>query len=183
MKAQPAPQAPAAAGQPAHPHDPSVLVGEVSRTQVEAAVPEWVQVEVEAKPDDAAAQALTQVPPGADVTVLFGTWCGDSRREVSRLWRALDDAGAPVPFAIHYIAVDETKKQPKAAVDEVGLRYVPTLIVRRDGHEIGRIIEVPPHGVEVDLLALLTGKAQGVLTASPKMAPDAAGAKAAHPGP
>jgi hypothetical protein len=41
---------------------------------------------------------------------------------------------------------------------------VPTFIVVRGGREVGRIVESSPNGVESDLLALLTGKAQGVIS-------------------
>ena len=115
-------------------------------------------------PDKAAVAALAAVPPGAEVTIYMGSWCGDSRREVSRLWRALDEAGGSIPCTIHYIGVDRDKKEPAALVEGSGLRYVPTLIVRRDGREVGRIVESSPHGVEQDLLALLSGSAHGLLT-------------------
>ncbi len=174
--AVPATAAAPAAGASAAP-DPQVLLGPITREQVEAAVPAWVQAGVDAKPDLAAAQGLAAVAPGAEVTVLLGTWCSDSRREVSRLWKALDGigasagggAGSGLPFTLTYVGVDEAKQQPAAAVAAAGLKYVPTLIVRRGGREVGRIVEVSPHGVEVDLLALLDGKATGLLTASPKL--------------
>ncbi len=146
----------------------AVLVGAVTREQVEAAVPEWVQAQVEAQPSAEAARALAGVAPGAEVTVFLGTWCGDSRRELSRFWRALDEAGGTVPFQVRYIGVDREKKQPAELVAENDIHYVPTLIVRRDGRELGRIIETSPNGVEQDLLALLTGKAQGAISARPE---------------
>jgi hypothetical protein len=168
--------APPHAGAPA-PGTPRVLLGPLTRDQVEAAAPSWVQAGIEAEPDLAAARALAGVEPGAEVTVLLGTWCSDSRREVSRLWRALDaigadasgGAGGRLPFTLTYIGVDEAKQQPAAAVAAAGLKYVPTLIVHRDGREVGRIVEQAPHGVEVDLLALLDGKAKGVVSASPQV--------------
>jgi hypothetical protein len=172
------PVAPAAsAGAPTAAADPQVLLGPVTREQVEAAVPGWVQAGVEASPDVAAARALAGVAPGAEVTVLLGTWCSDSRREISRLWRALDElgatsgggAGSGLPFTLTYIGVDEAKREPAAAVAPAGLKYVPTLIVRRGGREVGRIVESSPHGIENDLLALLSGKAAGLLTANPKL--------------
>lgn len=146
--------------------EPDVLVGPVTREQIEAASPEWVRSEIAAAPDAAAAQALATVEPGAEVTVFLGVWCGDSRREVPRLWKALDAAGGAVPFQIRYIAVDRQKKEPAADVDGSGIHFVPTLIVARGGHELGRIVEQPPHGVETDLLALLQGEAHGVVSAS-----------------
>ena len=54
---------------------------------------------------------------------------------------------------------------------ENGVQYLPTFIVRRDGHEVGRIVETAPNGIEHDLLALLTGKAHGVLTTRQDLAP------------
>jgi len=143
-----------------------VLVGETTRAAIEAA-PEWVAAEAESQPDTAASTALATVPPGAEVTIFLGTWCGDSRREVPRLWKALDIAGSwgvDVPFAIHYIGVDRQKKEPSAPVTNNDIRYVPTFIVSREGREVGRIVEESPHGIEKDLLALLTGQAQGLIT-------------------
>jgi len=158
------PATPAAAAAPAKPPKP-VLLGPITREQVEAAVPDWVQAEVESAPDAAAVKALAAVPPGAEVTVYMGSWCGDSRREVSRLWRVLDEAGGSLPCTISYIGVDHDKKEPAALVAGSDLRYVPTFIVKRDGREVGRIVESSPHGVEQDLLALLSGSAHGQVTA------------------
>jgi len=159
---QPAPPKPAPSG------EKPVLLGNVQREQVEAAAPDWVEAEVSSAPDAEAVKRLAAVAPGATVTVYLGSWCGDSRREVSRFWRALDQARGPnggeVPFAVSYVGVDHSKKEPAALVAESGLRYVPTFIVRRDGREMGRIVESAPHGIERDLLSLLDGSAQGLLT-------------------
>jgi len=168
---------PTASSTPTHPASPAkvvkpVLLGPITREQVEAAVPDWVQAEVESAPDPAAVQALASVPPGAEVTIYLGSWCGDSRREISRLWRALDAAGGNIPCTISYIGVDRDKKEPAALVAGSGLRYVPTLIVKRDGREMGRIVESSPHGVEQDLLALLGGSAHGLLTSRADLLPE-----------
>jgi thiol-disulfide isomerase/thioredoxin len=141
----------------------AVLVGPATREQVEGAAPEWVQAEVESQPDAEAAKTLAAVAPGAEVTIFLGTWCGDSRREVPRFWRALDLAGGSVPFKISYVTVDRHKQEPAGPVTASSIRFLPTFIVRRDGREVGRIVETSPHGIEHDLLALLTGKAGGVI--------------------
>lgn len=144
--------------------DEPVLRGSVTREEIEAAVPAWVSATVDAPIDETAAAALPTVEPGARVTVLLGTWCSDSRREVPRLWRALDQVGGLVPFEIDYIAVDEDKVEPAELLAGRDLRYVPTLIVSRGGEEVGRVVEVSRNGVERDLLALLTGRASGVVS-------------------
>jgi hypothetical protein len=142
----------------------SVPVGPLTREQVEAAAPQWVQIQVESKIDSETARALASVEPGAEVTVFLGTWCGDSGREVPRFWRALDESGATLPFQVRYIAVDEEKKEPAEEVTSHDIRYVPTFIVRREGREVGRIVEESPNGIEKDLLALLTGREKGLIT-------------------
>ena len=100
------------------------------------------------------------------VTMAWGRWYGAQK---IRRARAAFDSTNPA-CAATYIGVDEAKREPAAAVAASGLRYEPTLIVGRNGHEVGRIVEKSPHGVEVDLLALLEGKASGLLTASPNLA-------------
>jgi hypothetical protein len=146
--------------------EPPVLVGKVTREQIEQAVPDWVSIAVSSEIDEQAATALATVPPGAEVTVFLGTWCSDSRREVPRFWRALDQVGGMVPFDVTYVAVDRDKKaEPESLVAGRNLRFVPTFIVSRDGHEVGRVVEEAPDGIETDLLALLTGEATGVVSA------------------
>src|SRR5258708_39757382 len=76
---------------------PRALLGPVTREQVEAAAPGWVQAGVEAKPHLPAAPALAAVEPGAEVTVPLGTWGGDSRRGGARLRRGLDGIRGPAP--------------------------------------------------------------------------------------
>lgn len=143
-----------------------VLVGPLSREEMEAAVPEWVTAEIEATPDLEAAADLVESLPGADITVFLGTWCSDSGRELPRLWRAFDELGVLDPAEVRYIGVDRDKTEPVEWVRGMDLGWVPTVIVRRDGKELGRIIESSPNGIERDLLALLRGEETGVITGS-----------------
>lgn len=158
------------------PDEHPVIVGETTRERIEAA-PEWAAAKAESQPDPEASRALASVPPGAEVTIFLGTWCGDSRREVPRFWKALDiaggagGAGPDLPFAIHYIGVDRQKKEPAAPVTNNDIRYVPTFLVHREGREVGRIVEESPHGIEKDLLALLTGQARGLISTRTDLAP------------
>jgi hypothetical protein len=166
-----APSAPLAEPAPL-PTEDVVLVGEVTREQVEESVSDWVQAEVEATPDKTASQALTALQTKAEVTVYLGTWCDDSRREIARLWRASDFGGGVLPFKVTYVAVDREKKEPADRLAGVDLQYVPTVVVKRGGREVGRIVETSPHGIETDLLALVTGKATGVISARTDLAPE-----------
>lgn len=140
-----------------------MLTGTVTRTEIETTLPNWQDEIARASVDEDAARALAEVPPGAEVDVFLGTWCGDSRRVVSRLFVALERVPAP-PFTLRFIAVDRSKNDPEGLSAGRDIRFVPTIIVRRDGREVGRIVESAPHGVEADLLALLRGEAEGILT-------------------
>lgn len=139
------------------------IVGPTSREAIEAALPRWREAIAGADASEETSRALASVPPGAHVDVYLGTWCGDSRREVSRFFRALEHAPEPRPFTVDLVGVDRAKRAPELPED-LDLRYVPTFVVRRDGAEVGRIVESAPRGIERELLDLLTGARTGVIT-------------------
>lgn len=140
-----------------------VLVGELTRDQILAALESWNVALEHAHADATASAALAHVPSGATVTVYLGTWCGDSRRELARFWKALDVASGEVPFTIRLIGVDRAKQAPGDLL-AIDLAYVPTFVVSRRGHEVGRIVESAPLGLETSLLALLKGDIRGVIS-------------------
>ena len=146
------------------------LLGPLNRAEIEAAVPDWVAAQVEASPDAEMAAAMAGAgPPGSRVTVYLGTWCSDSRRELARFWRALDQAGGEVVFELDYVGVDRDKKRPAERLAGLGLEYVPTFVVEIDGVEAGRIVEESPNGIEHDLAALLRGEVTGLVTAKEEL--------------
>ncbi len=151
------------------PRESSVLLGPKSRSEVEAAMPDWVGATIEAQPDMEAALDLADLEFDAEVRVFFGSWCSDSKRELSRLWKALDLVGGEVGFPIRYVAVDRSKTEPAEALGGREILYVPTFVVERDGVEIGRIIEQSPNGIEIDLLALLNGESSGWISTRPDL--------------
>jgi hypothetical protein len=144
------------------------IVGITSRAEIESEFPAWREQIASTTFDADAAERLASVPPGAEVDVFLGTWCGDSRREIARLFRALERAetAGPLPFTIRFVAVDRAKTAP-GLTEGVGLRYVPTIVVRRDGAEVGRIVEMAnPEGVDRTLLGLLDGTRSGPISSS-----------------
>lgn len=132
------------------------ILGPLDRADVERRLPGWRAARQSAQPDPEAVRALGSVPPGAEVLVFLGTWCSDSEREVTRLWSALDALGAPPPFTVRWIGVDRAKTAPAALLHGMQVRRVPTIVVRRAGREIGRIVETAPRGIERELFALLS---------------------------
>ena len=96
------------------------------------------------------------------VVIMFGTWCHDSKREVPRMLRILDSAGVRTE-QISLIGVDTNKEEPKGQEKTYNLRNTPTLILLKNGEEVGRIIERPNVSLEADLINLMTRSLEPVV--------------------
>jgi thiol-disulfide isomerase/thioredoxin len=96
------------------------------------------------------------------VTIFFGTWCSDSKREVPRLLKVLDAVNFP-KANVHLVAVGDADPLYRQSPDheEKGqhLYRVPTFIISKSGDEVGRIVEFPATSLERDLLAIITNNA------------------------
>ena len=91
--------------------------------------------------------------------IFLGTWCGDSRREVPRLEKIFIELG--VDFnQVSIITVDRDKVSPNDEQNGKDIRYVPTLIIKSNDIEIGRIVESPSSEtatLESDLFEITLG--------------------------
>lgn len=102
---------------------------------------EWLEAGYAAyTPDPEVLAALRKTGwDGVELTLVFGTWCSDSRREVPRMLKLLDTLGFP-PSRLRMIAVDNTEALHKRSPggEEAGLEIyrVPTLVVSRGGREV-----------------------------------------------
>jgi hypothetical protein len=140
-------------------NEPPVLLGETSARQILKITPAWKSGYDAYSPDPAtidklreAARALT---PGLMVTVVYGSWCGDSREQVPRFLRVRNLVGGRLLPAT-FLAISRDKKTPAEAVEGRDIVKVPTIIVTFKGQEMGRIIETPKGSIESDLLEILS---------------------------
>lgn len=93
-----------------------------------------------------------------NMTVFVGTWCSDSHREFPRLIKILNEINFPVE-KLTIIAADRKKQTPGGEHAIFKVEKVPTVILSKDGQELGRITESPLSGyLERDLLQILKGK-------------------------
>lgn len=95
------------------------------------------------------------------IRIFFGTWCGDSKKEVPRFLKLL----SAIPFPekkIQLIAVGAgdslVKQSPQHEEAGLGIFRVPTFIIYKNGVEISRINEFPAFSLEKDLLGILTNQ-------------------------
>ena len=130
----------------------------------------WFEKELTAyRPDPATMSELKQRLPEYELTLFMGTWCGDSKREVPRIYSILEEAGYQQD-QLDVIAVSgerQTYKQsPGGEQKGLNIHRVPTLIVSKNGQEVGRIVERPVRSTEADLLSIInrdyTSSYQGV---------------------
>jgi|LNFM01.1.fsa_nt_gb hypothetical protein len=138
-----------------------MLVGEVTGAQVLEADDRWRGAYGSAATTPEGARALAAVPTGAHLDVVFGMWCGDSVREVTKFLRYVERGSQP--FSYRLIAVDRAK-HAEGFTEGRDIRFVPTFIVMRDGREVGRVIESPRTELGADLASLLSGSASGPIT-------------------
>lgn len=90
-----------------------------------------------------------------DIITFIGTWCEDSHRDFPRLMKILDEIGYP-DNKLTIIAVNRKKESPAGDETLYNIQKVPTIILKRYGKEVGRIVEMPTSGyIERDLAEIL----------------------------
>jgi thiol-disulfide isomerase/thioredoxin len=114
------------------------LLGDRTLDQLVEALPEYRRNAARYTPDPAALERLRGVKQPTELLVFFGSWCPHCEQAVPRLVRVLEDVqGAPIEVTFHGVPHDDWGSDPVAE----GLRItgIPTLIVRRDSKEVGRM--------------------------------------------
>ena len=132
-----------------------ILLGQVQVSDFEAApYADWYNKEFESYGIDSAAMSELSLDDYT-ILVVFGTWCGDSRREVPRFIKLMKYAN----FADYELcAVDRSKICEGKNADELNIEKVPTFIFYKDGAEVGRIIESPTSSLEMDMYTIVSGE-------------------------
>jgi len=140
-----------------------VLLGQWTREKLEQAPYDdwWVKNYKAYTIDTATADDLRPKLAGKRFVIFMGTWCGDSRREVPRMFKILDYCGVPAS-SIQLILVNSTDSMYKQSPghEERGLNIfrVPDLLVMDHQQEMGRIVESPVLSLEKDLSEVVGGQ-------------------------
>lgn len=92
-----------------------------------------------------------------DITVFMGTWCEDSQRETPAFYKILDLAGIDAS-KVKLITVSEDKDTPEGLEEGQNITNVPTIILSKEGSELGRIVEYPIESLEKDMAKILSGQ-------------------------
>ncbi len=105
--------------------------------------------------DNQVINALKNKLNDMSVEVYMGTWCPDSRAHVPAFMKILDAVG----FGKKHLRIHAFERNYKdnPLAKEKNIIRVPTFIIKRNGKELGRIIEYPMETLEKDLLKILEG--------------------------
>ncbi len=95
------------------------------------------------------ASAIAQLKKNADsiqLIAFMGTWCEDSHFIIPKLYSLLDAAGFSKE-RLTLIGVDRNKKTLSHLAEALNVKNVPTIIVMKNGKEIGRVVEYGKYGL------------------------------------
>lgn len=90
------------------------------------------------------------------IKVFMGTWCPDSRREVPKLLKLLDEVNFKEKHLEIY-TMDRSKSTEKNYEEGLDIQRVPTIIFfDKNGKEVNRFVEFPQKTLEKDILKIVT---------------------------
>ena len=109
-------------------------------------------------PDQNALQLLRTNRDSVNIIAFGGTWCGDTKNILPKFF-VLTDAAGLSQDRITLLGVDRSKKTIQHLSEAFGITNVPTLIVMKNGKEVGRVVEYGHTGLfDKDLAEILMKK-------------------------
>ncbi len=106
--------------------------------------------------DSTAVEKLKVKLEDVDIKIVMGTWCHDSKREVPRFFKILDEISYPTE-KVTLITVNRDKQGLENEVEGLDIKLVPTFIFYKNEKELDRIVEVPYESLEQDMLEIISG--------------------------
>jgi thiol-disulfide isomerase/thioredoxin len=92
------------------------------------------------KPDTAFLSVFEKAKNKVQFVIFGGTWCEDTQFVLPKFFKLQEMSGVP-DNAITFFAVNRAKKSLGNIADAFGVVNVPTIIVMKDGKEVGRVVE------------------------------------------
>ena len=135
-----------------------ILIGHCDRNGfAQAPFSEWFNEQYDNyMPDTVATSRIGELlTDNITVTLVLGTWCGDSQRQVPRFYKVIDAVGFDeAKMLVSSVNTSKTNKHIDA--EALDIQLVPTFIIYKNNKEIGRIIESPIDLLEIDMLNIIT---------------------------
>ena len=97
-------------------------------------------------PDQNALNSLKASKDSINFVVFGGTWCGDTKYILPKFFSLTDAAGFSQD-RITLVGVDRSKKTIQHLTEAFAIVNVPTIIVMKNGKEVGRVVEYGKYGL------------------------------------
>jgi len=123
----------------------------------------WLPTGIEEyTPNDAAVSVLEKNLPSYQLLIFVGTWCGDTKDLLPKLFKVLQQANIATDDLM-MVGMDREKttitREGKRLVRKYKAKSLPTFVViDGNGDEVGRIVESANKNVEEDLVAIISHK-------------------------
>jgi thiol-disulfide isomerase/thioredoxin len=111
------------------------------------------------KPKPEVINSLMAVKDTVYLMALIGTWCEDTHYIFPQLLKMLGQAGFNMN-RLSVIGVDRNKTSLSSFTQALGMHKTPTIIVFKNGKEVGRVEEYGKYGIVDQELAELFEKAR-----------------------
>ena len=91
-------------------------------------------------PNEDAVKGMRKNKDNVNIVIFGGTWCEDTQFILPKFFRMQEASGFPEDRITLY-AVDRHKKTTGSIAEDYHITNVPTIIVMKDGKEVGRVVE------------------------------------------
>lgn len=98
------------------------------------------------KPNSYAVEGLQKNKDSIQLLVFMGTWCDDSHYIIPKFYTLVDSAGFS-ENRITLIGVDRKKTTLSHLAEALDIKNVPTIMVMKNGKELGRVVEYGKYGM------------------------------------
>jgi len=130
------------------------LLGPLSKEEILENFPGWQEEVASYVPNLEVIEKLQSIPSEIKIEIFLGTWCSDTKRNVSAYFKIMDMVDNPL-FTTAYIGIPRDNESRKPFIEGKNIIKVPTFIILINDEEKGRIIENPVKSVEEDLLDII----------------------------
>ena len=134
-----------------------MLIGKFTKEDLQKAPYEsWFKSEYDNfKPSAEAMETIKNNISDYEIMVFLGTWCGDSKREVPKLLKILDEVGYDLSN-LTMVGVSRNKTTPEKLEEGWDINMVPSILFIKDGKEINRFVEYPRESIEDDIAKIVS---------------------------
>jgi hypothetical protein len=130
------------------------LLGPLSKEEILENFPDWQEKVASYVPNMEVIAELQSIQYKIEIEIFLGTWCSDTKRNVSAYFQIMDMIDNPL-FTTTYIGIPRDKDSREPYIEGKNIIKVPTFIILINDEEKGRIIENPVKSVEEDLLDII----------------------------